>query len=70
MIGILPDKARELFHIPAGSQALTAIAIGYAADPSTLPENLKARDTSPRARKPLREFVFAGDWGKAAEIAK
>jgi len=70
MIGILPDKARELFHIPAGAQAVTGIAIGYAADPNGLPEAMKTRETSPRSRKPLSEFVFSGDWGKAAEIAK
>ena len=33
MIGILPDKARELYRIPEGVQPLTGLAIGYAADP-------------------------------------
>ncbi len=50
MIGILPDKAREVYSIPEGCDALTALAIGYAADPDQLPENLRARDTSPRTR--------------------
>src|SRR6516165_3377441 len=38
MIGILPDKAREIYRIPDGFQPVTGLAIGYAADPSALPE--------------------------------
>lgn len=63
MIGILPDKAREVFAIPAGITAVTAMAIGYAAAPDSLPDELRSRDTSPRQRKPLSEFVFHGKWG-------
>lgn len=70
MIGILPEKAREVFHVPAGVQPLTAMAIGYAADPNTLPDAIKQRDLAPRTRKPLTEFVFAGEWGKASEVVK
>ncbi|WP_372715817.1 nitroreductase family protein [Novipirellula sp.] len=66
MIGIHPDKARELFEIPADVQPLTAMAIGYAADPDSLPEELKQRDLAPRQRKPLSEFVFSGKWGTPA----
>src|ERR1700724_1207302 len=53
MIGILPDKAREVFGIPEGYEAWTGIAIGYEGDPATLPDNLKQRDLTPRQRKPL-----------------
>ncbi len=63
MIGILPDRARELYAIPDGSEAVTGIAIGYAADPAALPEPYRERDLTPRERKPLAEFVFAGRWG-------
>jgi nitroreductase len=70
MIGILPDKARELYHVPEGVQPLTGLAIGYAADPATLPENLRGRDLAPRPRKPLAEFVFGGDWGTASSLAR
>jgi nitroreductase len=66
MIGILPDKVREVFHVPEGVQPMTGLAIGYAADPATLPEPLKARDLTPRKRKPLPEFVFSGAWGTAS----
>jgi nitroreductase len=64
MAGILPEKARELYHIPEHFDAWTALAIGYKDDPSKLTdEDRKARDTSERQRKPLNEFVFSGDWG-------
>lgn len=70
MIGILPDRARELFEIPEGVQPLTAIAIGYAADPNNLAESFRQRDLAPRQRKPLTEFVFAHKWGEALELVK
>jgi len=68
MIGILPDKAREVYAIPEHSQALTGIAIGYLGDGADLPEKRRLLDTSPRTRKPLAEFVFTGKWGKSASI--
>ena len=70
MIGILPDKAREVFHIPEGVQPLTALAIGYAAEPDSLPEKYRERDLAPRTRKPLAEFVFGGEWGAASGLVK
>jgi nitroreductase len=70
MIGILPDKAREVFHIPEGVQPLTGLAIGYAADPGTLPEMYRQRDLTPRKRKPLAEFVFGAAWGTASGLVK
>lgn len=69
MIGIVPDKVRELYGVPEGVQPLTGLAIGYAADPSTLPENLRERDLAKRERRKLPEFVFEGSWGMAAKFA-
>jgi nitroreductase len=68
MIGILPDRARELYAIPDGSEAWTGIAIGYRGDPQRLPEALRARDLTPRQRKPLRDFVFTGKWRQTARL--
>lgn len=68
MIGILPDRARELYAIPDHSHALTGIAIGYEGDANSLPEGLRERDLAPRARKPLSEFVFGGRYGYAARV--
>jgi hypothetical protein len=68
MIGILPDRVRELYRVPEGVQPLTGLAIGYAGDPASLPEHLRDRDTARRPRKPLAAFVFAGRWGTAAPV--
>jgi nitroreductase len=68
MIGILPDKAREIYQIPEHFEAWTAMAIGYKADPAKLPDALKERDLAPRQRKPLSEFVFTGHWGKPSPL--
>jgi nitroreductase len=68
MIGIVPDRVRELYRVPDGVQPLTGLAIGYAADPSTLPEKLRERDLAPRTRKRLAEFVFEGDWGSQSSV--
>ncbi|MBI5383329.1 MAG: nitroreductase family protein [Verrucomicrobia bacterium] len=69
MIGLLPDKAREVYQIPEHFEAWTAMAIGYKADPATLPDALKERDLSPRQRKPLSKFVFTGQWGQPSPFA-
>jgi nitroreductase len=70
MIGILPDRARELFQVPDGVQPLTGLAIGYAGEPGLLPEKIRDRDTGRRPRKPLAEFVFSGKWGTTSPIVK
>lgn len=69
MGGILPDKARELFAIPEGFQAVTGIAIGYEGDPETLPENMREFEAAARMRKPLREIVFSRTWEDPAPVA-
>src|ERR1017187_2041558 len=68
MIGILPDKAREVYQIPEHFEAWTAMAIGYKADSAKLPDALKERDLAPRQRKPLSKFVFTGQWGKPSPL--
>jgi nitroreductase len=70
MIGILPEKARELYRIPEGVKPLIGRAIGYAADPDTLPEKYRERDLAPRSRKRLAEFVFGGEWGAASTVVQ
>ena len=64
MAGILPDKAREVFSIPVGFEAMTALALGYRADPGTGARELRARDESSRTRRTQYEFVFGAEWGE------
>lgn len=66
MAGFDPEKARQAFAIPAGWDAIAALAIGYPGDPDSLPPKLKDRELAPRTRKPISEFVMAGQWGHAA----
>ncbi len=70
MIGILPDRARELYGIPDDVRPLTGLAIGYVGDPSTLPESYKKRDIAPRARKKSAEFVFSDQWGRSSDLIR
>lgn len=62
MAGIVPEKAREVYNVPEGYEVATGIAIGYAGDLERADEKLRGRDSKPRSRKPLDEFVFAGTW--------
>lgn len=66
MAGFDPEKARQVFGIPAGWDAIAAIAIGYPGEPATLPPPYQDREAAPRTRKPLREFVMTGQWGHTA----
>ena len=65
MAGFSAEKATELFHIPKGFEPVLMAAVGYLGDIEQLPENLKARETAPRTRKPLSELVFSGTWGES-----
>jgi nitroreductase len=70
MAGIDPEKAREIFNIPEGYEAVAGFALGYPGDASALPDQLRERERGPRERRPLSSFVFEGDWGKAAPFTK
>ena len=64
MAGILPGKAREVFAVPDEFEVVTALALGYRADPGARAPELQARDENPRKRRPLDEFVFGAEWGE------
>ncbi len=67
MAGFDAQKAIAELSIPDGVVPLTAIAMGYAGDASLLPPVLAEREAAPRVRRPQKEFVFGGMWGKALE---
>lgn len=69
MAGIFTDKAREIFGIPDGYEAVAGIALGYPGDPASLPEPLRKREEESRTRKALDSFVFTGKWGSTAACA-
>jgi nitroreductase len=62
MAGILPDKGRELFHIPEHYTPMTMIALGYMGDIEALPEALQEKERSNRSRLSIDEIVFRGQW--------
>lgn len=66
MAGIDVGEARRALAIPEGWDPVAGIALGYPADPDSLPEDLRAKEYAERRRKPLSEFVFSGSWGEAA----
>jgi nitroreductase len=68
MAGFDAEKARQVFGIPAGWDAIAAMAIGYPGDPASLAQPLQEREQAPRARKPLTEFVMTGHWGHTASF--
>ena len=70
MAGFDHEKARQVFGIPAGWEAIAALAIGYPGDPESLPQQLRDRELAPRTRKSISEFVMAGHWGHTAAFAK
>ncbi len=68
MGGVLLDKVRATYGMPADFEPLTAIAIGHPTSPNHLPDNLRQAEIAPRQRKPFDEFVFSGNWGQASGI--
>jgi len=66
MGGILPDRARELYHVPVDWQILTGIAIGKLGNPADLPDAYRQRDTNTPSRKPLTDFVFTDDFARTS----
>jgi nitroreductase len=68
MIGIVPERVRELYSVPEDAEPLTAVAIGHLGDGSNLPAALQERDRDPRARRPVRAFVFENSWDQPTRL--
>ena len=64
MAGFDVALARTTYAIPTIWDPVAALAVGYSGDPESLPEDLRARETAPRVRKPQQEFAFTGKWGE------
>ena len=68
MAGFDPEKARQVFSIPAGWDPIAALAVGYPGDTDSLPQPLRDRENAPRIRKALDEFVMSGQWGHTSSF--
>lgn len=68
MAGFDVSKAKETYGIPEGYEPVAAIALGYLGDPQTLSDRLQQRESAPRTRKPLEEFIFTGRWEQRSPI--
>lgn len=60
--GFDAEKTREAFHIPAQFTLMAMISVGYPVSESAIPEDLLARETAERSRRPLGELFYQGAW--------
>lgn len=68
MIGIVPERVRELYAVPEDAEPLTALAIGYLGGGGNLSEALRDRDRAPRTRNPVESFVYENSWSTPARL--
>jgi len=64
MGGFSQTAARSALGIPEGFEPVAAIAMGYAGQPESLPEDLRTPEAAPRSRRPCEAWVFRGAWDK------
>ncbi len=67
MAGFSADQARESFAIPERYLPVAMMAIGYQLPPDKVPEAFREKEFSNRARNPLSQNFFLGQWGKGLE---
>jgi len=68
MGGFDVQKAREIFDVPDDYEVGIMIAIGYQDTYHVLPDRLKQKAFTPRARKPLSEIAFIEKMGNRIRI--
>lgn len=64
MAGFDSARLRTAFQIPAEIDVIAMIAIGHHGNVRQLNDTLQEREHAPRARLPLGDIAFAGEWGK------
>lgn len=65
MGGFDATKAQAAFAVPEQFTMMAMMTVGYAAPADVLPDDLRERETAPRARRPMGELFFNGVWDKA-----
>jgi nitroreductase len=68
MAGFDIERAREDCRIPDGYEPVAMMAVGYPGDPALLSDRLRERETQPRVRKSLSEFLYSGTWGQPSSL--
>ena len=69
MAGFDEAAARKAFEIPDVFALGAVIALGYQGEPAALNhEQMIAQETTPRERKPFKDFVFSS-WDTPADLA-
>lgn len=68
MAGFSADRVRDALGLPRTMTPYVVLAIGEHGDPETLAEPYRSRELAPRTRLPLEETVFAGTWGRPADL--
>lgn len=66
MGGFSREAITESFGLPSTARAVVVIAVGMLGSPDLLPDDLAAKETKPRKRKPLSELVFTDSWDTPA----
>ena len=69
MAGFDAARARELYGIPESHEAVAAIGLGYPGEEQDAPEELRKRNQHHKPRRPLDQFVFAGQWGQPLSLS-
>jgi nitroreductase len=64
MAGFDGEAAAQAVGLPGGVEPWTVVAIGRPGPPELLEEDLRARETAPRERRPLREVASDGRFGR------
>ena len=68
MAGFHIDLAQAGCQIPDGHEPVAMMAVGYPGDPALLSDRLRERETQPRVRKPLSEFLYSATWGQPSPL--
>ena len=68
MAGFRIDQARADCQIPEGYEPVAMMVVGYPGDPAILSERLRERETQPRVRKPLSEFLYSAIWEQPSPL--
>lgn len=70
MAGFQIDQARADCQIPDGYEPVAMMAVGYPGDPALLSDRLRVRETQPRVRKPVTEFVYSATWEQSSPLLR